>query len=87
MDRRELADIGLSPTDVRDASALALDGDPTELLERRARERRENGFGPPPSRAGRSQFGGSDGRPGRNRPAPRQGANSAGKIADLVRTG
>ena len=68
MDRRELADIGLNPSDVRDASALPLDGDPTELLARRARERRENAFGPPPSRAGRSQPGGPDGRPGRNRP-------------------
>ena len=40
MDRRELADIGLTPSDLRDASALALDRDPTELLARRARERR-----------------------------------------------
>ena len=87
MDRRELADIGLNPSDVRDASALPLDGDPTEMLARRARERRENAFGPPPSRAGRSQLGGPDGRPGRNRPPPRQGPNAAGKAADLVRTG
>ena len=34
MDRRELADIGLNPSDVRDASALPLDRDPTELLAR-----------------------------------------------------
>ena len=40
MDRRELADIGLNSSDVRDASALALDRDPGELLARRARERR-----------------------------------------------
>jgi uncharacterized protein YjiS (DUF1127 family) len=39
MNRRELADIGLSPSDVRDASALSLDRDPTELLARRAYER------------------------------------------------
>ena len=40
MDRRELADIGLNLSDVRDASALPLDRDPTELLAERARERR-----------------------------------------------
>ena len=34
MDRRELADIGLNPSDVSDASALPLDRDPTELLAR-----------------------------------------------------
>jgi uncharacterized protein YjiS (DUF1127 family) len=39
MDRRELADIGLNLSDVRDASALPLDRDPTELLAERARER------------------------------------------------
>jgi uncharacterized protein YjiS (DUF1127 family) len=88
MDRRELADIGLSPSDVRDASALPLDDDPGELLARRARERRENAFGPPPSsQAGRSPLARPDGRPGRDRPPPRQGPNSAGKIPDLVRTG
>jgi uncharacterized protein YjiS (DUF1127 family) len=41
MDRRELADIGLNPSDVRDASALPLDRDPGEFLARRARERRD----------------------------------------------
>jgi uncharacterized protein YjiS (DUF1127 family) len=40
MDRRELADIGLSASDLSDASALPLDRDPTEFLGRRARERR-----------------------------------------------
>ena len=40
MDRRELADIGLCPSDVRDVSALPPDRDPGELLGRRARERR-----------------------------------------------
>jgi uncharacterized protein YjiS (DUF1127 family) len=39
MDRRELADIGLNLSDVRDASALPLDRDPTELLAERARDR------------------------------------------------
>src|SRR5271170_5226333 len=37
MDRRELADIGLNSSDVRDASALPLDRDPTALLATRAR--------------------------------------------------
>jgi uncharacterized protein YjiS (DUF1127 family) len=49
MDRRELADIGINPSDVRDASALPLDRDPTELLAARARDRRRDAFGPPPS--------------------------------------
>ena len=40
MDSRELADIGLTPSDLRDVSALALDRDPTSLLARRALERR-----------------------------------------------
>lgn len=44
MDRRELADIGLTSSDLRDASALALDRDPGELLARRARERRRDAF-------------------------------------------
>jgi uncharacterized protein YjiS (DUF1127 family) len=39
MDRRELADIGLTLSDVRDGSALPLDRDPTELLAERARDR------------------------------------------------
>lgn len=47
MDRRELADIGLTPSDLRDASALALDRDPTVLLARRAHERRRDAFAPP----------------------------------------
>ena len=50
MDRRELADIGLTPCDLRDVSALALDRDPTELLARRARERRRYAFGQPRER-------------------------------------
>lgn len=88
MDRRELADIGLNPSDVRDASALPLDRDPTELLARRAHERRENVFGSPPaSQAGRSPPVGRGGRPGRDRPPPRPAPNAAGKAADLVRTG
>ncbi len=42
MDRRELADIGLNPSDVRDATALPLDRDPTALLAERARDRRRD---------------------------------------------
>jgi hypothetical protein len=42
MDRRELADIGLNRSDVRDASALPLDRDPTGLLAERARDRRRD---------------------------------------------
>ena len=45
MDGRELADIGLTGSDLRDMSALALDGDPTALLALRARERRRGAFG------------------------------------------
>ncbi len=47
MDGRELADIGLTRSDLRDVSALALDHDPTALLARRARERRRSAFAPP----------------------------------------
>jgi len=47
MDRRELADIGLTPSDLRDVSALALDHDPGALLARRARERRRDAYARP----------------------------------------
>jgi uncharacterized protein YjiS (DUF1127 family) len=47
MDRRELADIGLTRSDLRDVSALALDCDPTNLLARRAAERRRDAHAPP----------------------------------------
>jgi uncharacterized protein YjiS (DUF1127 family) len=47
MDGRELADIGLMRSDLRDVSALALDRDPTALLARRALERRRGAFAPP----------------------------------------
>jgi hypothetical protein len=88
MDRRELADIGLNPSDVCDASALPLDRDPTELLARRARERRRDAFGPPPSsRTGGRRFDDPDDRPGRD-PAPsRPKPLAAGQNARLVRTG
>jgi uncharacterized protein YjiS (DUF1127 family) len=40
MDDRELADIGLHRQDLRDATALGLGDDPTELFAKRAGERR-----------------------------------------------
>ena len=87
MDRRELADIGLNPSDVRDASALPLDGDPTELLARRARERRRNAFGPPPSpRTGGAPIDPKD-PSGRNRPPSRPGSKPTGQGARLAKTG
>jgi uncharacterized protein YjiS (DUF1127 family) len=88
MDRHELADIGLNSSDVRDASALPLDRDPTEFLARRARERRRDSFGPPPSSGVvRWPLDDPDGRPGRDRPSSWPAPKSAWKSADLVRTG
>jgi uncharacterized protein YjiS (DUF1127 family) len=88
MDRRELADIGLNPSDVRDVSALPLDRDPTVLLARRARERRRNAFGAPRSpRAGGRPFDDPEDRPGRNPPPSRPEPLAAGQSARLVRTG
>jgi uncharacterized protein YjiS (DUF1127 family) len=83
MDRRELADIGLNPSDVRDASALPLDRDPTELLARRSRERRRDAFGPSSPQAGSWP----DDLPGRDRPPSRPGPKPAGQEARLLRTG
>lgn len=40
LDAHELRDIGLTPGDLRDAAALALDADPSTALRRRAEERR-----------------------------------------------
>ncbi len=87
MDRRELADIGLNPSDVRDASALPLDRDPTALLARRARERRRDAFRPPSPRAGGWPLDDPDDQPGRNRPPSRPEPKPAGQGARLVRTG
>src|SRR5580658_4831190 len=84
MDRRELADIGLNPSDVSDASALPLDRDPTELLARRARERRRDAFGPPPSPQAGSR---PDDLPGCGPPPSRPGPKPAGQEARLLRTG
>lgn len=86
MDGRELADIGLNPSDVRDASALPLDCDPAELLAPRARERRRNAFGPPLSRRGSSAPDDPDPR-GRNPATPRPKPLPADQSARLVRTG
>jgi hypothetical protein len=51
MDARELADIGLVPQDIRDATALPLGGDPTALLAARAREARIQTVDRRPSRS------------------------------------
>jgi uncharacterized protein YjiS (DUF1127 family) len=87
MDRRELADIGLNPSDVRDASALPLDRDPTGLLAERARERRRNAFGSPSPRAGSWRLDDPGDLLGRDRPPSRPGPKPAGQEARLVRTG
>jgi uncharacterized protein YjiS (DUF1127 family) len=88
MDRRELADIGLNPSDVRDASALPLDRDPTVLLARRAYDRRRDTSGPPPSPPlGGWPLDDPDDPRGRD-PAPsRPKPLAAGQSARLVRTG
>jgi uncharacterized protein YjiS (DUF1127 family) len=86
MDRRELADIGLYPSDVRDASALPLDGDPTALLAARAQERQANAFAAPPSAwdGGRTEED-RNGEPRRNPPS--QGSRSGAARAFAARTG
>jgi len=43
LDDRDLADIGLGRHDLRDATAVGLGKDPTELLAARARERARAG--------------------------------------------
>jgi uncharacterized protein YjiS (DUF1127 family) len=70
MDRRELADIGLNLSDVRDVSALPLDRDPTEFLARRAGERRRISTAPPTAWDGGWINEDSDDEPGRRRPSP-----------------
>ena len=87
MDRHELADIGLNPSDVRDAWAMPLDRDPGELLARRAYERRRDAFGPrPPSSVGRWPLDDPDDQPGRNPQSSRPEPKSAERAAGLVRT-
>lgn len=70
MDRRELADIGLRASDVRDASALPLDGDPTTFLARRARERRRVLAAPPTAWDGGRTNEDLDDGPRRRPPSP-----------------
>ncbi len=76
MDRRELADIGLNPADLRDVSALALDHDPTEQLAARARERRRGAHAPPgvPSRFDWSAADPKSRPQSASRPRPADGA-------------
>ena len=71
MDRRELADIGLNLSDVRDASALPLDRDPTELLAERGRDRRR-------------QLRRSEGFPRRRRSTPRPASQVARTRLDCI---
>ena len=75
MDRRELADIGLTRCDLRDASALPLDRDPSELLATRAHERQVHAFAAPPTAWDTDcSDEGPRGEPGRNRVSPRSGS-------------
>ncbi|HSU99350.1 MAG TPA: DUF1127 domain-containing protein [Roseiarcus sp.] len=86
MDRRELADIGLTPSDLSDISALPLDRDPTALLAVRARERRTNACAAPPT-----AWDGDEGEEashrqlGRNDPS--SNSRSGSSRAPSVRTG
>ena len=65
MDGRELADIGLTRSDLRDASALAPDCDPTELLASRSHERRRDAArAPAPPRGGGGRRAGDPGAGG-----------------------
>ena len=71
MDRRELADIGLSLCDLRDVSALPLDRDPSGLPTRRARERRRDAFETPAFRGRDRPDEDPDHEPGRRGPSSR----------------
>jgi uncharacterized protein YjiS (DUF1127 family) len=84
MDRRELADIGLNPSDISDVAALPLDRDPSALLATRARERRANAFTVPPTASGEDWTDEDPhGSPRRNLPSPR----SRSPRARFLRTG
>ena len=84
MDRRELADIGLTRCDLRDASALPLDCDPTALLAARARERQANAFTAPPTAwDGDGADEGSHDEPRPNPPLPE---SRSGSSQTVVRT-
>jgi uncharacterized protein YjiS (DUF1127 family) len=85
-DRRELADIGLTPCDLNDVAALPLDRDPTALLASRARERRANAFTAPSTAwDGDGMDEDPHGKPRRNRPSPDPRSGSPRAVA--VRTG
>src|ERR1700678_3767179 len=87
MDPRELAENGLNPSDRRDAWAFPLRRHPTELLARRARERRRDAFVPPPSpRAGSWRLDDPNDLPGCDRPPSRPLPKPARQEARLVRT-
>ncbi len=66
LDDRELADIGLSRQDLRDAGALPLASDPSDHLNRRARERAESSL---PARRRYAAAGGAREIRGRGRVA------------------
>ena len=85
MDRRELADIGLIPCDLRDVSALPLDRDPTGLLARRSHERRRDAFATPAFRGRDRPDEDPDHRSGRRGPSSRWRSGSP-ECARLVRT-
>jgi hypothetical protein len=85
MDRRELADIGLIPCDLRDVSALPLDRDPGGLLARRAYERRRDAFETPAFRGREWPDEDPDHEPGRRGPSSRLRSGSPER-ARLVRT-
>jgi hypothetical protein len=87
MDRRELADIGLNPSDVRDASALPLDRDPTALLARRAYDRRRDASRPPSPPLGGWPLDDLNNQPRPNWPPSRPEPKPAGQGGRLVRTG
>ena len=78
MDRRELADIGLNPSDVSDVAALPLDRDPSALLAARARERPSARVDSATHRVGADvEDDNPHGKPRRNRPSPEAGSGSA----------
>jgi uncharacterized protein YjiS (DUF1127 family) len=84
MDCRELADIGLNPSDLRDAFALPLDRDPSELFAARARERQANTLAAPPT-AWDTDYSdqGPRGEPRQKRPSP---GSRSGSSRAVVRT-
>ena len=84
MDRRELADIGLSPCDLRDVSALPLDRDPSGLLARRSHERRRDAFATPAFRGRDRRDEDPDHRSGQRGPSRLRSGSP--ECAGLVRT-